>query len=158
MGLLYLYLFTIKKVNVYLSSLMMKVLDHVYVLGLTYKCHTYCCYAYRLYFLTCYMYKSSLRHTHDPVLSSLKMKGIRLLFYLFSPTPSTTRSHTCACVTRMKDNASRSFKPRHVIPDTRISSGQCPRCDVNVTLGARDLHAVRKMCARFPRSHKISGA
>jgi hypothetical protein len=23
------------------------------------------------------MYKSSLRHTHDPVLSSLKMKGIR---------------------------------------------------------------------------------
>jgi hypothetical protein len=26
------------------------------------------------------MYKSSLRHIHDPVLSSLKMKGIRLLF------------------------------------------------------------------------------
>jgi hypothetical protein len=35
--------------------------------------HTYCCYAYRLYFLTCDMYKSSLRHIHDPVLSSLKM-------------------------------------------------------------------------------------
>jgi hypothetical protein len=29
------------------------------------------------------MYKSSLRHIHDPVLSSLKMKGIRLLFYLY---------------------------------------------------------------------------
>jgi hypothetical protein len=39
--------------------------------------HTYCCYAYRLYFLTCDMYKSSLRHIHNPVLSSLKMKGIR---------------------------------------------------------------------------------
>jgi hypothetical protein len=30
---------------------------------------------------TCDMYKSSLRHIHDPVLSSLKMKGIRLLFF-----------------------------------------------------------------------------
>jgi hypothetical protein len=38
--------------------------------------HMYCCYAYRLYFLTCDMFKSSLRHIHDPVLSSLKMKGI----------------------------------------------------------------------------------
>jgi hypothetical protein len=37
--------------------------------------HTYF-YAYRLYFLTCDMYKSSLRHIHDPVLLSLKMKGI----------------------------------------------------------------------------------
>jgi hypothetical protein len=35
-----------------------------------------------IYFLTCYMYKSSLRHTHDPVLSSLKMKGISLLLFL----------------------------------------------------------------------------
>jgi hypothetical protein len=31
---------------------------------------------------TCDMYKSSLRHIHDPVLSSLKMKGIRLLFFI----------------------------------------------------------------------------
>jgi hypothetical protein len=38
--------------------------------------HTYCCYAYWLYFLTCDMCKSSLRHIHDSVLSSLKMKGI----------------------------------------------------------------------------------
>jgi hypothetical protein len=30
------------------------------------------------------MYKSSLRHIHDPVFSSLKMKGIRLLFHYFS--------------------------------------------------------------------------
>jgi hypothetical protein len=27
------------------------------------------------------MYNSSLRHKHDPVLSPLKMKGIRLLFF-----------------------------------------------------------------------------
>jgi hypothetical protein len=30
--------------------------------------------------LTCDKYKSSLRHIHDPVLLSLKMKGIRLSF------------------------------------------------------------------------------
>jgi hypothetical protein len=30
-------------------------------------------------FLTCDKYKSSLRHIHDPVLLSLKMKGISLL-------------------------------------------------------------------------------
>jgi hypothetical protein len=30
--------------------------------------------------LTCDMYMSDLRHIHDPVLSSLKMEGIRLLF------------------------------------------------------------------------------
>jgi hypothetical protein len=70
----------VRKKKIYLSSLMMKVPDHVYVLGQTYTCHTYCCYAYRLYFLTCDMYKSSLRHIHDTVLLSLKMKGIRLLF------------------------------------------------------------------------------
>jgi hypothetical protein len=32
---------------------------------------------------TCDKYKSSLRHIHDPLLSSLKMKGIRLLFFGF---------------------------------------------------------------------------
>jgi hypothetical protein len=30
--------------------------------------------------LTCDMYMSDLRHIHDPVLSSLKMEGARLLF------------------------------------------------------------------------------
>jgi hypothetical protein len=39
---------------------------------------------------TCDMYKSSLRHIHDPVLSSLKMKGIRLIFnFIFAPKEST---------------------------------------------------------------------
>jgi hypothetical protein len=93
------------------------------------------------------MYKSSLRHIYDPVLSSLKMKGIPLFYfafcilslfnsinvgightcntmrvkhdtiitcataecfclYLCSPTPSTTRSQTCAYITRVAVNAS----------------------------------------------------
>jgi hypothetical protein len=34
--------------------------------------------------LTCDMYMSDLRHIHDPVLSSLKIEGIRLLFMLCS--------------------------------------------------------------------------
>jgi hypothetical protein len=46
--------------------------------------HTYCSYAYRLNFLTCDMYKSSLRHIHDPVLSSLKMKGILSFLLVFN--------------------------------------------------------------------------
>jgi hypothetical protein len=29
------------------------------------------------------MYESNLRHIHDPVLSSLKMKGIRLVYFAF---------------------------------------------------------------------------
>jgi hypothetical protein len=69
---------------------MMKVPGHVYVLGYTYTCHTYCCYVLLYLFtrigytlLTCDMYKSSLRHIHDPVLSSLKMEGIRF-FYVIS--------------------------------------------------------------------------
>jgi hypothetical protein len=45
-----------KEVNVYLPPLMMKVPNHLYVLGDTYTCHTYCCYAYHfnaywLYFI-----------------------------------------------------------------------------------------------------------
>jgi hypothetical protein len=53
--------------------------------------------------------------------------------FLCSPTlpqPAPTRAY----VTRMKDNVSRSFEPRHVISDIRISSGLRPRCDItNVT-------------------------
>jgi hypothetical protein len=37
--------------------------------------------------LTCDMYMSDLIHVHDPVLLSLKMEGIRLLYF---PTPPTT--------------------------------------------------------------------
>jgi hypothetical protein len=64
------------------------------------------------------------------------------------PYPPTTRAHTCAYVTRMKDNVSRSFEMRYVIHDTRISSGQWPRCDV--TYGTVRL-------TRFPRSYEKAG-
>jgi hypothetical protein len=33
---------------------------------------------------TCDKYKSSLRHIHDPVLLSLKIEGVRLLFFVSS--------------------------------------------------------------------------
>jgi hypothetical protein len=44
--------------------------------------------------LMCDMYMSDLRHIHDPVLSSLKLEGIRLLYYLSSPTPFATCATT----------------------------------------------------------------
>jgi hypothetical protein len=67
---------------------MMKVPDHVYIL---YYVLMLCV---SVYFLTCDMYMSSLRHIHDPVLSSLKMKGIRLLFILVPlPLPQTAPTH-----------------------------------------------------------------
>jgi hypothetical protein len=74
-----------KKVNIYLPSLMIELPDHVYVLGDTYTCHAFCCYAYFFTrigctLLTCDMYMCRLRHIHDPILLSLKMEGIRLLF------------------------------------------------------------------------------
>jgi hypothetical protein len=56
--------------------------------------------------LTCDVYMSDLKYIHDPVLSSLKI------------------------VKRMKDN-----EMRHVIHDTLISNGQCPRRDVTVRYG-----------------------
>jgi hypothetical protein len=79
--------YSIKKVNVYLPSLMMKVPNHLYVLGDTYTCHTYCCYA--LHFMrigftlfTCDMYMCRLRHINDSVLSTLRMEAIRLLLFI----------------------------------------------------------------------------
>jgi hypothetical protein len=139
--------------------------------------------------LTCDMYMSDLRHIHNPVLSSLKMEGIRLvLFIVFCllllsnginvdightcntmwvyhdtiitcatadsfcslfPYPQNPRFHTCAYVTHMKDNDSRSIEIRQVICDTRISNCQWPRRDVTNLCGA---------CAvRWPRIYEISG-
>jgi hypothetical protein len=55
---------------------------------------TYCSYAYHFFtrigctLLTCDMYMSDLRHIHDPVISSLKMEGIRLLFFLWRCDPT----------------------------------------------------------------------
>jgi hypothetical protein len=48
--------------------------------------------------LTCDMYMCCERHIHDLVLSSLKMYGIHLLYFLFTvslPPPHNPRSHTC---------------------------------------------------------------
>jgi hypothetical protein len=65
---------------------MIEVPGHWYVLGDTYTCHRYFCYAYHFFthigctLLTCDMYMCRLRHIHDPVFLSLKMEGIRLLF------------------------------------------------------------------------------
>jgi hypothetical protein len=77
---------------------MMKVPDHVHV----YMSHIlllciitfFTPISYTL--LTCDMYKSSLRHIHDPVLSSLKMEGIRLLstFFLLNAAAAAVESET----------------------------------------------------------------
>jgi hypothetical protein len=59
--------------------------------------------------------------------------------FLLPPTHPATRAHTCAYITRTNVNISRSFEPRHVIPDTHISSGQCPCCGVMISrYDARD--------------------
>jgi hypothetical protein len=42
--------------------------------------------------LTCDMYMSDLRHIHDPVLSSLKVEGIRILFFLTSSIITSLKS------------------------------------------------------------------
>jgi hypothetical protein len=77
-----------KRKNVYLPSLMMKVPNHLYVLGDTYTCHSYCCYAYYFMRIDCTLftydtYMCRLRLINDSVLSSLKMEGIRLFFIVF---------------------------------------------------------------------------
>jgi hypothetical protein len=74
-----------------------------------------------------YMTPKTYTCQHDARLTryhnNMRYSGL-LLFFFVSLPPPTTRSHTCAYVTRMKDNVSRSFEIRHVIHDTRISSGQ----------------------------------
>jgi hypothetical protein len=68
-------------------------------------------YAYWLYLFTCDMYMCRLRLIIDSVLSSLKMEGTRLLYYLSSPTPSATPAHTYDYVTRFKVNIVLSSGP-----------------------------------------------
>jgi hypothetical protein len=43
--------------------------------------------------LTCDMYMSDLRHIHDPVLSSLKMEGIRIFYFLWNLHKMKLRVH-----------------------------------------------------------------
>jgi hypothetical protein len=71
------------KVTVYLPSLMMKVPEHLYALGDTNACHTLksttSTHKNEMHSSnTCDMYMCRSRHINDPVLSSLKMEGIRL--------------------------------------------------------------------------------
>jgi hypothetical protein len=58
-----------KKVNLYLSSLMIKVPDHVYVLGHSYTCYTYCCYAYHFYAYRLYFINVSICNVYRILLS-----------------------------------------------------------------------------------------
>jgi hypothetical protein len=74
--------------------------------------HAYCCYAYQLYFLTCDMYKSSLRHIHDLVLSSLKMKGILSFMYTAGCLFSCTGEYICEA---RNDVANCSFYPSRIV-------------------------------------------
>jgi hypothetical protein len=85
------------KIHVYLTSLMMKVPDHLYVLGDTYTCHTYCrytyhFYAYWLYFIyVWHVYTMcGLGHIHDPVLLSYSV----YYHYLASPPHSFLQQAT----------------------------------------------------------------
>jgi hypothetical protein len=94
-----------KKVNLYLPSLMMKVLNHLYVLGDTYTCHVLLlCISFLRVLVVLYLcvtYMCRLRHICDSVLSSLKMEGIRLLLFivfcllLLSNDINVGIGHTC---------------------------------------------------------------
>jgi hypothetical protein len=61
--------------------------------------HTYFCYAYRLYFLTCDMYKSSLRHTWS---GTFIIKDERYTF--FPPTLKETRCRFIAAKILLEGN------------------------------------------------------
>jgi hypothetical protein len=62
--------------------------------------------------------------------SVVKILRKAFFFCFLFPYPPTTRAPTHAYVKRMKDN-----EMRHVLHDTGISSGQCPRRDVTVRYG-----------------------
>jgi hypothetical protein len=51
----------------------------------------------------CDMYKSSLKHIHDPVLSSLKMEGIFDFFYVLSIKCSSSGGIRDTCITRCEN-------------------------------------------------------
>jgi hypothetical protein len=70
-----------------------------------------------------------MRVYHDTIIKCATLDSFYFFCSLF-PYPPTTRNPTRAYVKRMKDN-----ELRHVIHDTRISSGQCPRRDVTVRYG-----------------------
>jgi hypothetical protein len=88
------------------------------------------------------MYIAAIRVTCMKDLVSVVKILLKAFFFCSQfPYPPTTRASTRADVKRMKDN-----EMRHVIHDTRISSGQCPRRDV--TYGT----------VRLTRSHEYTPA
>jgi hypothetical protein len=91
-----------------------------------------------LFYLCSHTPPTTRSHTRAYV---TRMKN-NICFYLCSPTPPTTRSHTCAYVTLMKDNFPRNFEPRHVIPDTRSSSGRS--CVTSMLHSAREISKVTR--------------
>jgi hypothetical protein len=88
---------------------MMKVPDHLYVLA-THKHVTRIAAMHFIFtrigctILTCDMYMCRLRHINDPVLSSLKMEGIRLLYsYVLSIKCSSSGGIRDTCSARREN-------------------------------------------------------
>jgi hypothetical protein len=69
----------------------------------------------------------TMRVCHDTIIKCATLDSFCFFRSLFFYPPPTTRAPTRAYVKRMKDN-----RMRHMIHDTCISSGQCPRRDVTV--------------------------
>jgi hypothetical protein len=67
----------------------------------------------------------------------------RIAFVHCFPTPPTTRSHTYAYVTRIKDNVSRSFEMRHVI-HVSVADDDPGVTSLNVRCDFRDFHGHTK--------------
>jgi hypothetical protein len=77
---------------------------------------------------------------HDTIIKCATLDSFYFLFIVSLPLHNP-RSHTCAYVTYMKDNVSRSIANHQAIHNTRISNGQWPRRDVTSSV-------------RLTRSHK----
>jgi hypothetical protein len=61
-------------------------------------------------YLTCDKYKSSLRHIHDPVHLSLKMKGIRFLIYKHH---QTVMYEISVCIIFLRDEMTGEWRKLH---------------------------------------------
>jgi hypothetical protein len=92
---------------------MMKVPDHVCLMLVLYMSHVLLLFIIIFFtrigytLLTCDMYKSSLIYIHGPVLLSLKMEGIRLLFsYVLSIKCSSSGGIRDNCSTRCENSIS----------------------------------------------------
>jgi hypothetical protein len=86
----------------------------------------------------------------QPIRVKIIRKAAIRVIYLSFPTPPTNRSQTCAYVTRMKNNISRSFEPRNMIPIHVSVAVNVPGVTSmlhsvrDVTCGARDFQGHTK--------------